>query len=199
MDTPFELIEGTAPVSLSAPHAVPHVRSGVEKYGEPASGELVRDLCQVIKCPGIVNTHEGGEDPNNAQESPMRDAAVELAVSNDSIIHFDLHQMAPWRAQDFIIGTGKGDNINGRDDLAYVVKTILRNSGWNVEQDTLFPGRGPNTVSTRVGEEGIPAIQLEMNSSLFLPEADRYCQPRVAVALATIIISCIKMRKHRDF
>ena len=175
MDTPFELIEGTAPVSLSAPHAVPHVRSGVEKYGEPASGELVRDLCQVIKCPGIVNTHEGGEDPNNAQESPMRDAAVELAVSNNSIIHFDLHQMAPWRAQDFIIGTGKGDNINGRD------------------------GRGPNTVSTRVGEEGIPAIQLEMNSSLFLPETDRYCQPRVAVALATIIISCIKMRKHRDF
>lgn len=54
-------------------------------------------------------------------------------------------------------------------------------------------------MSTRVGEEGIPAIQLEMNSSLFLPEADRYCQPRVAVALATIIISCIKMRKHRDF
>ena len=80
-----------------------------------------------------------------------------------------------------------------------MVKTILRNSGWNVEQDTLFPGRGPNTVSTRVGEEGIPAIQLEMNSSLFLPETDRYCQPRVAVALATIIISCIKMRKHRDF
>jgi hypothetical protein len=161
----YELVKGSKPFIISAPHSVTHFREGKPKYGEFMTGVIAKLLQEHFDCYCITKTKNDLTDPNYDKVHPFKDAIVQLATENHLKFLIDLHIMASERKPAIEIGTGMGRNVFHDDRFANVLKEGFEKHGLApVIVDEHFTGGNPNTVSSTVSKLAfIPCIQIEMN------------------------------------
>lgn len=193
----FVIKDNPLPVMFSAPHAVAQVRDGVEKFAEPGTGAMVLMLAEG-GFPVIIKTRNDANDANWDEQSSYRDALIEYIVEEKVAVLFDLHQLAPDREHDAIIGTAHGKNIFGRDDITKEIIAQLELVGLeNIAVDEIFTASKPTTVSAHVAREAqIPCFQIEFNSQFFLEQAPR--ADAIVGALKKVALYAVTEEAHRS-
>lgn len=167
----FELLPGSGRVMLSAPHAVLQTRNGQIKQAERYTGMLARLMNRRHGTPCIYKTRNMNDDANFDPHSPYRDALCKYANSSGIRCVLDLHQLSPKRPMALCIGTGRGQNLHGREDAVLCVSEAFMHCGLApVTIDDPFAALTPATVSATVARTGIPALQLELNSALLMED-----------------------------
>ncbi|MDY0097388.1 MAG: hypothetical protein RBS01_03505 [Candidatus Dojkabacteria bacterium] len=91
-----EIIEGTIPVLLSAPHVYPHRRPSLTlsyKGGEEFTDRIVREICGNTGAWGIVQAKETPFDPNyhKIKDNPYKQAVAEIIKEGNITRFFDIH------------------------------------------------------------------------------------------------------------
>lgn len=191
-DESFKFEDGEGPVIISAPHSVEQTRDGRIKFAEPQTGVLARILHQEFHCPVIYKTYNDG-DANFDAISEYKNALVSYINQNTNIkVLIDLHQLSPLRDVMIDIGTGSGKNIFQNTNLVSIIQSSFdENLIRPIEIDVPFDASYEYTISSYIAKNcTIPAIQIEMNSSLFMQEIDptRNSFFRVFLALSDIVL-----------
>ena len=161
---------------FSAPHCLPQRRDGKTKFAEPETGVLALLLHDSLNCPIIYSTSEIG-DANYDMEHPYKQVLISyLNEHNDVKLLIDLHQLSPSRSTLIDIGTGEGNNLCGKDEIASMVSSAFKKRNFSdVEIDYPFKSSKPYTISSFISKCcNIPCIQVEINSRLVMPEYEDY-------------------------
>ncbi|MDK8241337.1 hypothetical protein HMPREF2785_01540 [Corynebacterium sp. HMSC067D03] len=160
------LLPGTAPVIVTAPHAVEQQRDGKIKLAEPATRWLAEQLHEHVGATALIKTDADKADPNSDEHSPFRDVAVREVEQRGIVAGIDLHQMNPDRPDQVILGTGRGRNIHDDWRVRDIVVAEFNACGVPVLVDEIFPAMGLHRVSSDVAlRTNIPYVQVEMNSA----------------------------------
>ncbi|NLI21272.1 MAG: N-formylglutamate amidohydrolase [Clostridiales bacterium] len=184
----FELLEGTGHTLISAPHAVLQTRNGSVKCAERFTGMLCRMIHDRIHAPVIYKTRHLRDDANHDPISDYRDALCRYVKQHDIRIVLDLHQMKPERKTDVCIGTGRGRNLMGRQDVVELATECFRKYGVrHITVDEPFDASGACTVcATTASRCCVPALQIEINTRLLMSGYEDYCFIRVMDALCEL-------------
>lgn len=118
----------------------------------------------MLNLSAIYKTKNKKDDANFDDKNEYRDTLVDYIKTNSIKCLIDFHIASSNRPFDLEIGTGKGCNIHGREDLKDEMVNTLREEYKVITVDEFFPAKNPNTVSATVAREaGIPAFQVEIN------------------------------------
>lgn len=159
-----EIIDRQKKILLSAPHSVTQLRHGQEKTGEFRTGVIVNELGKQLDYPTVYKTKNLNDDANYDPASPYKTDVLNYVQQHDIKLLLDFHISKPERAFSFDIGSGRGQNILGREDLIQAIITSLKENYPSVKVDDTFPGSYPYTVSAIISKHAhIPAIQIEIN------------------------------------
>ena len=168
----YLFIEGSTPVILTAPHAVPHDRGNYNgknllKPQDEFTDLIVLRVCQKANCFGLVPLTKL-RDPNidsldglKARETPFLRCLEDLVSSHDIQLLLDIHGLdRRRRGIDIEIGTRHGASLRGRREiLDQLEDNLRRETDYLIRRDRDFIG------GEIVGNimERIPAIQLEIH------------------------------------
>ena len=190
-DKEFQLIAGTIPILVSAPHSVTHFREGKQKIGEFMTAALAIRLHELTGCSYITKMHNNGTDPNFDTWHPYKDTIVHYVQTQHVQVVLDLHIMSSKREANIEIGTGKGKNLFGQTRLVQELLDAFKDQALQpIIVDELFTGGNPNTVSSTVARQcGIPVIQLEINWRLLDTSSPSQQIDRIVNALQQFIES----------
>jgi len=171
----YLFIEGSTPVILTAPHAVPHDRGNYNgknllKPQDEFTDLIVLRVCQKANCFGLVPLTKL-RDPNidsldglKARETPFLRCLEDLVSSHDIQLLLDIHGLdRRRRGVDVEIGTRLGASLRGRKEILEELEGLLRRKGnYLIRRDRSFIGG----EIVRTIMERIPAIQLEIHRRL---------------------------------
>jgi hypothetical protein len=171
----YLFIEGSSPVMLTAPHAVPHDRGNYNgkdrlKPQDEFTDLIVLRLCREANCFGLLpltklrDPNIDGFDGVKAKETPFLRCLEGLLVSHDIQLLLDIHGLdRRRRGVDIEIGTRLGDSLRGRKEILEELEGLLRREGnYLIWRDRTFIGG----EIVRTIMERIPAIQLEIHRRL---------------------------------
>ncbi|WP_274362808.1 hypothetical protein [Paenibacillus thermotolerans] len=185
----YVLLEGMQPMIVSAPHSVAQTRLGQPKQGEFRTGVLAQLLQKKYDCYAIYKTRNDGDDANFDERSAYKDAIKKLSDTRSIRYLLDLHIMSPQRDYMIDIGTGYGDNIEGKQEIVDRMTGLFAEHGIGpVRVDHLFPAAYPHTVSSSTFRHcRIPSVQLEINWRLLDTSDGVESFNRVYAALGGIV------------
>lgn len=176
----FNLVAGTIPVLVSAPHACMHQRDGAAKMEEEYTGAIAQLLSATTGCHAIFSAHRSPEDPNWHFHSDYKSGVASLHKRVGLQLVIDLHGMLNQHRMGIAIGS-----INGLSCKAKRVVPFFEEQGflgcdvhsltedndsdhWRrlVVDHPRFTGGVRNHTMTRFVSEtlGIPAVQVELAS-----------------------------------
>ena len=157
------VVEGTVPVLISVPHAVPHMRDGSLKSDE-VNTDLIGMLVQEnTGCHLFINEGVDG-DPNYDDPNVYKDRLLEYVQAYGVAMVIDLHGASQEREFDFELGTGKSANVTEFPECAKLFASLPELKGLTITIDEFFPAAKPYTVSAFVSSRtGIPCLQIEIN------------------------------------
>lgn len=158
----YRIENGKGKVILVAPHSVSQLREGRIKVGEYRTGLIVKELRKFTNCPIMYKTKNLNDDANYDSNCKFKKGLSKYIKENDikSIIHF--HISADTREHDIDIGTGKGKNLIGREDLLKLMINKLKETYEDVRVDDIFAALGNNNISAVGRELNIPSFQIEV-------------------------------------
>jgi hypothetical protein len=182
----FEVLSGTAPVVISAPHATTPTRRGAARsFADGGTGSLAVALHRLTDATVIYTTYESPSDPNFYDENDYKRELGVLIASIEPKLVLDLHASHWNRPYDVDFGTLGGSSLLGNDALLRLLADHLRSAGLvNFSQDYFAASRNA-TVTKWVAARGVPCIQLEISSTWMVPpstsgahhlEAHRFAQ-----------------------
>ncbi len=161
------ILEGINTIILTAPHSVSQLREGKIKAGEFRTGPIVKILGQMSQCHIAFKTKNLGDDANYNPKCNFKDDLINYVKDKGIKLVLDFHISRPEREFSIDIGTGRGANIDNREDILHCIKEHLETKYENIKTDEVFSAKYPHTVSATVSREtGIPAFQIEINWNL---------------------------------
>ncbi len=158
---PFTVTAGSTLV-FSAPHEVPHMRDGAEKFGEGGTAALAEHLAALVAASAVCTTGTQLADPNWDDPHPFVTEALRLATHGALV---DLHMMAD-RGVHVCIGLGPDHDTNRW--LWEPLLDELLAADLKLSLNWPFAAR-KRTITTRAQAVGIPAIQVEMIPGAYTP------------------------------
>ncbi|HPE95354.1 MAG TPA: hypothetical protein PLT66_04735 [Bacillota bacterium] len=198
-ESSYELIEGSGPVMISAPHSVEQTRNGKKKYAEPQTGALAKLLHDSLNCPVIYKTSNCGDDANFDDESTYKDAIVDYVKKHGVRFVLDLHQLASFRDVTIDIGTGKFKNIDSIKYVNIVLRAFSCRDIGIIQIDTPFDASSPFTISSYVAKKcGICCLQLEINSNAVNSKRENSEVGKVFDALSETIVMISKSLTQKE-
>lgn len=176
----FEIVPGSAPVIVSAPHAVTHLRNERIKPSEDFTGALALAVAQASSCHAIVATRTGQGDPNwdPFENSTYKQALCAYARDAGIACVLDIHGMVAASEALVAIGSADGKTVTANPGLDERVAETLRAEldTWckRFEKPIVLNGRlgarSQNTIAQTVAREcGIAALQIEVATQLRVP------------------------------
>ena len=143
------IVEGTVPVLISVPHAVPHMRDGRQKSDEVNTDVIGMILQEHAGCHLFVNAGVEG-DPNHDESSIYKDKLAEYVKNHGVAFVIDLHGASASRDFDFELGTAYGRNVEGFAECESPFVSLVSMCGWKATVNECFPAEGANRVSSFV-------------------------------------------------
>jgi hypothetical protein len=181
---PIELIGGTHPAILTAPHAEPHFREDYWKGRDTGSGELARLIAERTGARALILGAPAERDPNWYPGGAFKEALRALSAEQWGFL-VDLHVMRDDWGYDALVGTGARRSALGEHALA-----SLRANGLErveLRERGRFSGSGTSGSETivrwAIDELSLEAIQIEIRFGLI----GRMRDERLVRALETIV------------
>lgn len=160
------VVEGSLPVLVSVPHAVPHVRRGVKRDAEINTDVLGFVLSERSGCHLFINAGVAG-DPNDDASNSYKDQLLAYVKERGIAMVIDLHGASADRDFDLESGTAGGRNLLGFDECVGAFVSLASLYGYNVSVDAVFPANNMNRVSSYISSNAsVPALQVEINRRL---------------------------------
>lgn len=195
----YEILTGTCPVMISAPHSVFQTRNGERKPAEPYTGALAKMLHNELSCSVICKTRNLKDDANYDRNSPYKNDLAKYVRQNGIICVIDLHQLSDSRNVMIDIGTNCMKNLNNNlEPLNIILEAFSKRNLGILQIDEPFAASGKYTVSAFISSScDIPCVQLEINSRLLRPAFFNIKVRKVYEALVEIIQNLSLSVKNR--
>ena len=184
----FNILEGTIPVIISAPHAVNQFRKGELKFADKLTGSFALALHELTGCHVIYSAKyfecDPNYDPNPNGENKYQEALKDYIVKNDIKVLLDIHGASKTREYSIEMGTApikdEFGNIIGESDpsihgnkfiidlIKYSFEFVLKNSNSikPVSKNVVFNAGEQNTVTKYISENtSCNCVQLEINGA----------------------------------
>lgn len=183
----FKVVEGDAPIIVSAPHATQPFRDGKYRFSDGAgTAALAYELNKLSGVSIIYTTYESPSDPNFYDDNDYKKALRQLIEKKHPLLVLDLHGSAPARPYDVDFGTMDGASLLGKAGFVAELTNALnqediRNLSWNY-----FPAAKNLTVTRFASGLGVPAIQLEINATWLMPDQNELMAHRFSELLQAL-------------
>lgn len=161
----FQIVEGSIPIIVSAPHCVIQTREGKMKSKEGETGAIVQLLAKRTKCYAIYKTYHNNDDANyDITNNPYKEELKNIIITKNIKLLIDIHGARNENDFDIDIGTDNGINVQNNAELINVLKNCLKSHGIeNIKENEKFKASSPHTISKYISETtNIPCIQLEV-------------------------------------
>jgi len=164
----FKFFPGTSKVLVIAPHATSPMREGRLRFPDSGTGSLAIMLNRLAKANVLYTSLASPSDPNYYDDNNFKRELDRLLKTLKPALVLDLHGSHAYLPYDVDFGTMGGKSLIGRGDYLLKLAEALRKEGiLNLSQD--FFAAEKNATDTKwVAARGIPAIQLEINSTWLL-------------------------------
>lgn len=183
----FEVLRGTAPVIVTAPHATKPFREGTYRFADGGgTAALARMLHTLTNATALYVTYESPSDPNYYDDNAFKAELARLIAEVKPVLLLDIHASHAWRPYDVDLGTMHGASLLGDESLATGLADALRTEGLMNLSSNYFPAAKSLTITKFAAARGVPAIQLEINATWLAPaqgdlQAHRFAQLLQAV------------------
>ena len=165
----FQTLPGTSRALVVAGHATAHMREGRLKPEDAGTGSLAVMLNRLARSPAIYTTHQSPSDPNYYDDNDFKHALSQMLKQYEPVVALDLHASHFNRPYDVDFGTVGGTALLGRSGLLRLLAASLEKEGLRNFSQDFFPAARQQTITKWVSRHGVPAIQLEFNSTWLLP------------------------------
>lgn len=177
----FDLVEGSIPVMVSAPHAVTHWRDGRTKPSDDYTGSIALALAELTGAHAIVATRFSHADPNwdPFEASAYKQALAAYIREHDVRVLLDIHGMVAASPNLVAIGTADGETCRAWPEVELLAFQTLfegladasERYGKSVALNPPCHGaRGRNTVARALAREcGIATMQVELATQVRVP------------------------------
>lgn len=160
----FEIINGSIPIILSAPHSVKQTRNGKIKEAEGETGAIVQILAEKTGAYAIYKTYNNNDDANyDIYNNLYKEELKQIIESNNIKLLLDLHGAKYESNFDVEIGTDDGKNINDVKLVEILKDSFNKNGIKNVKENEKFKASTIHTISKYISENtGISCVQIEI-------------------------------------
>ena len=159
----FEIINGSIPIVLSAPHSVKQTRNGKIKEAEGETGAIVQILAEKTGAYAIYKTYNNNDDANYDINNLYKEELKQIIETNNIKLLLDLHGAKYESNFDIEIGTDDGKNINDTELIEILKYCLYRNGIKNVKENEKFKASTIHTISKYISENtGISCVQIEI-------------------------------------
>jgi len=184
-------LRGDIPVLVTAPHATTHVRVKMTKSCELYTGALSVISHSLTGAHALYTHRMSNLDPNYYDDCPFKERLESLMNEHDIRFVIDIHGTGSGRAYDIFPGVGlDGEFLIGKQFyLAKLYETALREKILIGSLD-IFPAAKQMTVAKFAATKlGVPAMQVEINRRLRLPEDNPTQFEKLVDFLSSYILS----------
>jgi hypothetical protein len=169
--------QGESRVLIVAGHATSQLRDGKVKRADGGTGALALALHELAGATALYTTRQSPLDPNYYDTSEFKAALARLIEHTKPVLVLDLHASSADKSYDVDFGTMGGASIAGHGEDLRRLGAALRAHGLEVLSQDYFAASKNQTVTKFVATRGVPAIQLEINSTWFLPPSSSQDDP----------------------
>lgn len=167
----FRTLPGTSRVLVVAGHATAHMREGQRKPEDRGTGSLAIMLNKLAGSPVIYTTYQSPSDPNYYDNNEFKGTLSQMVKQYSPVVVLDLHASHFNRPYDVDFGTMGGTSFLDQPLLLQRLAAALKKEGLSNFSQDFFPAARQQTITKWVSQQGVPAIQCEVNSTwLLLPE-----------------------------
>lgn len=167
-DKTYQLIEGTHPVLITAPHVFNHKRPSLSasiKQAEPWTDYIAKAVAEGSKSYGLILRNDSSYDPNYQKEdnNPFKQTIRRIVEQSNCKYLIDIHGLHDRHRYD--LGIFYERRYYKSKELAYKVAEALNVGKLRgvLIQNFNFPEGGQETLSEfTVHELKIPAVQIEI-------------------------------------
>ncbi|CAM3791398.1 N-formylglutamate amidohydrolase [Vibrio aerogenes CECT 7868] len=195
----FEVVHGTVPVIITAPHATRPLREGKRRFSDGGgTAALALALGEQTGASVVYTTYEGPSDPNYYDDNAFKTALSDLIQSVKPVLLLDIHGSHPYRSYDIDLGTMNGASLSGHPELLRQLIYRLKTDGINSLSLNRFAASSHQTITKFAAKAGVPAIQLEVNATWLTPSEGNIEAQRFSIllqALSRFVIDATTTRK----
>jgi len=172
----FNVIEGNVPIIVTAPHATCPFREGKYRFSDGAGTAAVAILLNKLAgVTAIYTTYESPSDPNYYDDNDFKATLLKEIEKKHPILLLDIHGSSGFRPYDVDFGTMNGQSLLGNKHAFSLLVHCLKEEGLLNLSGNYFSASDHQTDAKFASKHGVPAIQLEINSTWLIPaQGDLY-------------------------
>lgn len=184
----FEVLRGNAPLIVTAPHATKPFREGMYRFADGGGTAALAHLLHTLNGATVLSvTYESPSDPNFYDDNDFKAELARLIAEVKPVLLLDIHASHSYRPYDVDLGTMNGASLLGDETLATGLADALRKEGLMNLSSNYFAAAKSRTITKFAAAHGVPAIQLEINTTWLVPaqgdlQAHRFAQLLQAVS-----------------
>ncbi len=167
----FELLRGSQPVIVTAPHATRPFRAGRFRFADGGgTAALARALHQTCGATVLYTVWDSPADPNFDDDNEFKARLGELIAELRPVMVLDVHGSNAFRPYDIDLGTMHGQSVAGEPAIVPQLVAALRGAGLVNVSDNRFPAARNRTITRYAHARGVPAVQLEFSVTRTSPQ-----------------------------
>lgn len=167
----FELLRGSQPVIVTAPHATRPLRAGRFRFADGGgTGALARALHETCGATVLYTVWDSPADPNFDDDNEFKARLGELIAELRPVLVLDIHGSNAFRPYDIDLGTMHGQSVAGDPAIVPQLTAALRGAGLANVSDNRFPAASNRTITRYAHARGVPAVQLEFSVTRTSPQ-----------------------------
>lgn len=180
----FAIDVGPTPVLVVAGHATAQIGNGTRKAADRGTGALAVMLHKLAGVTAIYTVYASPSDPNFDDDNAFKETLSKLLQELQPALVLDLHTSHADRPYAVDFGTMDGKALLEREEYLARLEEALRGEGLHDLSRDDFPALHHHTVTKWVAGQGVPCIQLEVNSAWLIRATDKPTEhPRFASLL----------------
>jgi hypothetical protein len=184
----FAVDEGDAPIVVTAPHVTRPFREGAYRFEDGGgTGAVARALHRLSGATALYTVDASPSDPNFYDDNEFKRMLDRLLGAKRPRLLLDIHASHSHRPYDVDLGTMDGASLLGQTQLLTDLAAALRGEGLgNVSLDYFKAEKQQSDVKFAAAH-GVPAIQLEINSTWLRPSDGDLAAHRFAQLLQALV------------
>lgn len=163
----IQIIKGSIPILVAAPHAVTHPRHNAIKKAEALTGTIATQLATITGSFGLITAKMNDEDPNFDASGPFKSTLKDVIVQHNIQCVINLHGMANTHDWDLVFGSNRGNSLGKQPHFLSLAVRSMHDAGIKrilVDDASLFNASHPSNLSAfSWGECQTPSFQIEVN------------------------------------
>ncbi|WP_052191984.1 ketol-acid reductoisomerase [Pseudomonas parafulva] len=168
--SPVVIIPGNNKVIITAPHATESFREGRYRMSDGAGTAALATMLNSLTCATVIYTqYRTRSDANYYDDNAFKDALAKLIHTSKPMLVLDIHGSHDSRPYEVDFGTLEGKSLFGDSTRLHQLIASLHKEGILNLSSNYFAAQKNRTITRFSHAKGVPAIQLEINSSWLRP------------------------------